>query len=74
MLTEKKESIDDDLMASLAVLKTLNAREKKTFTFFLTWHFPNRQSWGSWSNTPLTRVGNYYTTQYSDAWDVAEKD
>ena len=20
-----------------------------------------------------TRVGNYYTTQYSDAWDVAEK-
>ena len=40
MLTEKKESIDDDPMASLAVLKTLNAREKKTFTFFLTWHFP----------------------------------
>ena len=73
MLTEKKESIDDDPMASLAVLKTLNAREKKTFTFFLTWHFPNRQSWGSWSKTPQTRVGNYYTTQYSDAWNVAEK-
>ena len=74
LLTEKKEQIDDDPMASLAVLKTLDAGEKKTFTFFLTWHFPNRQSWGSWSKTPQTRVGNYYTTQYSDAWNVAEKE
>lgn len=72
-LTKNKSLIDNDPMASLAVFKTLNAGEKKTFTFYLTWHFPNRQSWGSWSKTPQTRVGNYYTTQYADAWHVIEK-
>jgi len=73
-LNEKPERVDEDPMASLAVSKTLSAGEKRVFTFYLSWHFPNRQAWGSWSNSPDTRVGNYYTTRYEDAWDVLEKE
>jgi uncharacterized protein (DUF608 family) len=51
-------------------------------TFLLAWHFPNRQTW-----TPNTDqnpegserdacqpnlIGNYYATQYQDAWSVVE--
>ncbi|MEN8256047.1 MAG: GH116 family glycosyl hydrolase, partial [Verrucomicrobiota bacterium] len=48
---------------------TLAAGEMKEFTFYLTWHFPNR---GAWGNNDVI-VGNYYTTQYADAWNVIEK-
>jgi len=72
LLTEKKERADEDPMASLAIKKLIPKGEKTVFTFYLTWHFPNRQTWGSWSNAPEDRVGNYYTTQYNDAWEVIE--
>ena len=36
--------------------------------FFLTWNFPNRMDWDD-----KVIVGNYYSTKYSDAWDVIEK-
>ncbi len=74
VLIEKSERADEDPMASLAVGKTLLAGEKRVFTFYLTWHFPNRQTWGGWSSDASTRVGNYYTTRYEDAWDVIEKE
>lgn len=67
MLVEKVESADDDPMASLAVRQEIPAHGKKVFQFFLTWHFPNRKAWSS------EVVGNYYTTQYNDAWDVISK-
>lgn len=70
-LTEKTISADPDPMASLAVRQVVPAGQTKVFRFYLTWHFPNRQSWGSWSEVqPTVRVGNYYTTQYDDAWAV----
>ena len=72
VLIEKSERADEDPMASLAVGKTLGAGEKQVFTFYLTWHFPNRQTWDGWSSAASTRVGNYYTTRYKDAWDVIE--
>ena len=68
LLTEKDKLIDHDPMASLAVTNTLKAGEKKTFTFYFTWHFPNRFAWSH------SKVGNYYTTQYVDAWNVVEKE
>lgn len=68
LLTKKDKQIDQDPMASLAIHKTLKPGEKKTFTFYLTWHFPNRFAWSK------TNVGNYYTTQYADAWDVIEQE
>ena len=68
VLTEKTEKVDDDPMASLAVLKTIRKGEKQIFTFYITWHFPNRFAWAK------SKVGNYYTTQYADAWHVIEKE
>lgn len=66
-LIEKKEAADDDPMASLAVQQEIPAHGKKVFQFFLTWHFPNRKAWSN------EVVGNYYTTQYDDAWAVVSK-
>ena len=67
MLTEKPFQGSHSPRASLAVKKTLEAGETKTFEFFITWHFPNRKAWAS------ELVGNYYTTQFQDAWDVIAK-
>ncbi|HPG45664.1 MAG TPA: GH116 family glycosyl-hydrolase [bacterium] len=54
-------------MAALAVQKTIPANSSAVFSFYLTWHFPNRRAWAQ------TRVGNHYAEQYRDAWDVAER-
>jgi len=69
ILTDKTELTDDNPMASLAVKKIIPANSTQTFTFYITWHFPNRKDW----NGEQT-VGNYYTTQYADAWNVIEKE
>lgn len=63
-LIEKEIQTDDDPMASLSVQQHIPANGSAEFQFFLTWHFPNRIAWAD------TVVGNYYTTQYSDARDV----
>ena len=69
--------------ASLAVKATIPAHSTYTITFLLTWHFPNRQIWSPKVGLPTPTCengscasdtnwsGNYYTTQYLDAWDVA---
>jgi non-lysosomal glucosylceramidase len=67
ILTEKTEQADNDPMASLAVQHEIPAKGTRVFQFFLTWHFPNRMAWAK------EVVGNYYTTQYTDAWDVIAK-
>jgi uncharacterized protein (DUF608 family) len=58
----------NDPRAALSVKLRLAAHETKEVEFFLTWDFPNRKDW----NDKVT-IGNYYSTFYSDAWDVAEK-
>jgi uncharacterized protein (DUF608 family) len=61
--------------ATLAVKQTLQPGETKEVTFILSWHFPNRYGWdlgNRFSSFGDGIVGNYYTTQYTDAWDVAE--
>lgn len=68
LLTEKEKQFDKDPLASLAVLKTLKAGETKTFTFYLTWNFPNRYAWSP------KKLKNYYSTKYTNAWDVIEKE
>ncbi|MFT7034820.1 MAG: non-lysosomal glucosylceramidase [Cyclobacteriaceae bacterium] len=64
--------------ATLAVKQILQPGESKSVTYMLTWHFPNRRAWdhgthhaGDYGGDDI--VGNYYTTQYENAWDVAEK-
>jgi uncharacterized protein (DUF608 family) len=66
-LKELDKSEDQDPMASLAVKKTIPPHGRESFTFFLTWNFPNRKAWSA------TVVGNYYSQLYNDAWDAAEK-
>ncbi len=64
--------------ATVAVKVALEPGESRAITFMLTWHFPNRRAWdhgvhhaGAYGGPEI--VGNYYTTQYEDAWDVAVK-
>lgn len=66
MLTERSKQEDEDPMASLSVKKTVKPQSTETFTFYLTWNFPNRKAWSS------TVVGNYYSQKYPDAWNAAE--
>ena len=66
LMKERTEPVrEDDPMASLAVKKTIAPGDKETFTFYLTWNFPNRKAWSP------TIVGNYYSQQYPDAWKAA---
>lgn len=79
---EERTDPGDGPIGSLAVPLALPARETGTITFLITWHFPNRLSWSQdrekmkkrpldpWVNS-TERIGNYYTTRYADAWDVA---
>lgn len=60
----------DDPHASLAVKLRVPARSEKEVTFLIAWHFPNRLGWKP-DDPVKDRVGNHYTTVYTDAWDVA---
>ena len=66
----------DQRMASVNIQVSLPPRGSKEVEFLLTWHFPNRTGWNSKTDdndVPEVPVGNYYTEQYKDAWDVAAK-
>ncbi len=71
-LEERPATGEDTPMASLAVTVTLPPKQAVPVTFLITWHFPNRMTWTPKGNEQ-DRIGNYYTTVYKDAWDVAEK-
>jgi non-lysosomal glucosylceramidase len=70
---------EDMPMGSLCVQTGLPAGETCAITFLLTWHFPHRVSWTpdepckDGCCAPGDRLINYYTVQYADAWDVAER-
>ncbi|MHC4480599.1 MAG: GH116 family glycosyl-hydrolase [Planctomycetota bacterium] len=77
-LEERQDPDCDAPQASLTVSLRLPPGATKTVTFLLSWHFPNRRAWPqdpSWlpgqDYSKADRVGNYYTTRYKDAWDVA---
>ena len=64
-------------MSSLAARLTLPPRATKQVTFLITWHFPNRMTWMprgmDLCDVDEMNIGNYYTTQYKDAWDVIKE-
>ena len=64
MISDRK-SEDNTPTASLAVRRVIPPHGTGEFTFLLTWNFPNRFAWSSQC------LGNYYSTRYRDAWDVA---
>lgn len=65
VLEDREKMVEDDPMASLAVKKVIAPRGTETYTFFITWNFPNRKAWSG------SVVGNYYSTHYPDAWKNA---
>jgi uncharacterized protein (DUF608 family) len=81
-LENRKANVNNPI-GSLAVKIKLKPRETKTVTFVLAWHFPNRRGWGVRNEATLSygtgtrdapeNVGNHYTTQFKDAWDVARR-
>jgi uncharacterized protein (DUF608 family) len=66
-LENRKDDVSNKPMGSLSINDILKPGEKKTIRFLITWRFPNRTAW---SSLPLQ---NYYTTKYSDSWEVALK-
>ena len=77
-LEERDSDGKDNPTASLSVSLTVPAGASAAVTFFLSWHFPNRITWQeagrNHPQSPLqagTRIGNFYTTQYVDAWEAA---
>jgi len=65
LLDEIHNQFEMEPMASLATKKEIKSQSSEVFRFYITWHFPNRTTWFG-----PEIIGNYYTTQYSDAWDV----
>ncbi|MFX0101221.1 MAG: GH116 family glycosyl-hydrolase [Candidatus Hodarchaeota archaeon] len=65
---------------SIAIKKEIGAGQSATFTFYLTWYFPNYAKLGNWwsirQEIPLEECPtwkNYYASLYDDALDVASK-
>ena len=84
VIEDRDAAGEDAPPASLAVGAGLGPQETRAFTFMLAWHFPNRYTWtpapkdeacceGEACCDDGDRIGNYYTTQYDDAWDVVEQ-
>lgn len=68
---EPRTTQSDTPVASLAVSLTVPAGAERTVEFVLAWHFPNREAWGASSGKKPAIIGNYYTTQFPDAWAAA---
>ena len=77
-LNDRAQDGVDSPTASLSISLQVPAKSSRSVTFLLTWHFPNRITWKeaglNHPQSPIqagTRIGNYYTTQFDDAWDAA---
>lgn len=55
--------------ASLAVHDTLPAGESRSYTFILTWSFPNRVA--GWEDEAKAVTRNFYATRFANAWETA---
>ena len=69
---EPRMSKNDTPTGSLAVAIEVPPMSERTVEFVVAWHFPNRESWSRPATEPPTVIGNYYTTQFADAWAAAE--
>ena len=63
-------------VGSVAIRQKIPGGAKRLFRFLLTWHFPNRTpercGWKAPAGKEKELLGNFYCTQFRDAWDVAE--
>ncbi len=72
-LENREHNGEDRPMSSLAVEVTLSPNSSREVTFYLTWHFPNRETWTPAEDGLSDMLTNYYGTKYADAWDVVER-
>jgi non-lysosomal glucosylceramidase len=73
-LTEQALAGGEAPTGSVAIRVVAPPGETRAVTFLLAWHFPNRLTWSPADPpTPHDRIGNEYTTRYTDAWDVAAR-
>lgn len=82
-LDARQREDQQDPRGSLAVPVQVPPKSSRSVTFMITWHFPNRSGWAKLPDSPKVangaatakpiaeEVGNYYCTQYADAWEVA---
>jgi len=72
-LEDRLQVEDRAPVGSLAVPVNVPPRATRELTFLISWHFPNRRTWSAPRSKDghEERVGNFYTTRYRDAWDVA---
>lgn len=68
---EARTATSDTPTATLAVAIDVPAREERTIEFVLAWHFPHRKSWTREAGVEPATIGNFYTTQFADAWAAA---
>ncbi|MGQ1787444.1 GH116 family glycosyl-hydrolase [Saccharicrinis sp. GN24d3] len=64
--------LGDELVGSVDGKTTLKKGESKTFTFLLSWYFPNINLWDGahhWKNKENLR--HYYSSKFTDAADVS---
>ncbi|HLK56071.1 MAG TPA: GH116 family glycosyl-hydrolase [Chthonomonadaceae bacterium] len=60
-------------VGALGLPVTLAPGESVTLPFVLAWHFPNlTNTWNREETVKGKRLGNWYATQWTDAWDVAQ--
>lgn len=64
-------------VGSLCLARELAPDAEGEYTFLLSWHFPNRTpercGWQATKGQEKTRIGNWYCTEFDDAWAVAER-
>ncbi|MBI9061491.1 MAG: hypothetical protein JEZ14_05850 [Marinilabiliaceae bacterium] len=64
--------LGDELVGSVSGKAILKKGESKTFTFVLSWYFPNIHLWDGahhWKN--LENLRHYYSSKFTDAADVS---
>ncbi len=69
------ESVSPDGQSDVGTLGlkvTLEPGQTATLPFILSWHFPNlHNTWNGEASVKGKRLGNWYSTQWADAWDAA---
>ena len=70
------ESAVRTAVGSLCLLHEIPGGDKREYTFLLTWHFPNRTAarcgWSAPKGHEQDVIGNFYSTRFRDASEVAE--
>jgi uncharacterized protein (DUF608 family) len=71
------EAAERKATGSICLQREIAPGAEAEYTFLLSWHFPNRTPSSSGWTAPKGQenaiIGNYYCTQFADAWAAAEQ-